>query len=443
MASRQRTSGLPRILAETNCLPILTLAAAMQLQNARASPERLRNTLETGIMTTQMNLSTAAPRPNTVSPLRILIAEDQPDVSEALRLLLKGAGYITEWANSPPRVLDALSRNGFDAVLLDLNYTRDTTSAAEGFELIQRLRELDPTLPLIAMTAWGSIEIAVEAMRRGAGDFVQKPWENSRLLSTLEKQIEIGRQARQESERLRRERAEHQEAREIQQSLLPKTLPEFQGFEVAADWLPARVVAGDYYDVLKFSSARAALCIADVSGKGLPAALLVSSVQAAVRAFVHETVSPAALCMRVNAILCSHHLEGRFVTFFFALLDREGGTLSYSNAGHNAPVLVRADGSLARLREGGPILGEFPDAPFEQASVPFGAGDRLLMFTDGVSEAHGPDDAEFGEKRLESLLREGRGESASSLRRRILCAVHEFRDRPLEDDATLLLVAGH
>ncbi|HUK54882.1 MAG TPA: SpoIIE family protein phosphatase [Candidatus Binatia bacterium] len=375
--------------------------------------------------------------------MRILIAEDQPDVSEALRLLLKGAGYTTEWANSPGRVLEALSRNAFDAVLLDLNYTRDTTSAAEGFELIQRLRELDHTLPLIAMTAWGSIEIAVEAMRRGAGDFVQKPWENSRLLSTLEKQIEIGRQARQESERLRRERAEHQEAREIQQSLLPKTLPEFEGLEVATDWLPARVVAGDYYDVLKFSATRAALCVADVSGKGLPAALLVSTVQAAVRAFVHETVSPGALCARVNAILCSHHLEGRFVTFFFALIDRESGTLTYSNAGHNAPILVRGDGSLVRLREGGPILGEFPDAPFEQATVPFGAGDRLLIFTDGVSEAHGPGDVEFGEKRLEGLLQDARGESAAELRRRILSAVHEFRDRPLEDDATLLLVAGH
>ena len=380
---------------------------------------------------------------SSVTPVRVLIAEDQPDVSEALRLLLKGAGYATEWANSPPRVLDALARTPFDAVLLDLNYTRDTTSAEEGLELIARLRELDRTLPMIAMTAWGSIEIAVEAMRRGAGDFVPKPWDNARLLSTLGKQIEIGRQARKEDDRLKRERAEHEEAREIQQSLLPKFLPEFTGMEMAADWLPNRVVAGDYYDVLKFSDTRAAVCVADVSGKGLAAALLVSTVQASVRAFVHETVSAGALCQRVNAILCSNHLEGRFVTFFFAIMDREAGTLSYSNAGHNAPVLVRADGTLVRLREGGPILGEFPDAPYEQASVSFGAGDRLLIFTDGVSEARGPGDVEFGEPRLETLVRESRGQSAAELRRRILSAVHEFRDRPLEDDATMLIVAGH
>jgi len=392
---------------------------------------------------TTMNPSADASLQTPVSPLRVLIAEDQPDVSEALRLLLKGAGYATEWANSPPRVLDALARTQFDAVLLDLNYTRDTTSAAEGLELIARLRELDRTLPMIAMTAWGSIEIAVEAMRRGAGDFVQKPWDNARLLSTLGKQIEIGRAARQESDRLSRERAEHEEAREIQQSLLPKSLPEFAGMELAADWLPTRVVAGDYYDVMKFGESRAAVCVADVSGKGLPAALLVSTVQATVRAFVHETVPPGALCQRVNAILCSNHLEGRFVTFFFAVLDREEGTLCYCNAGHNAPVLARADGTTVRLREGGPILGEFPDVPYEQATVTFGAGDRLLIFTDGVSEAHGPGDVEFGEPRLEKLMRESRGQSAAEIRRRILSSVHEFRDRPLEDDATMVIVAGH
>ncbi len=394
-------------------------------------------------MQTTMNPSGTSADSAQVTPVRVLIAEDQPDVSEALRLLLKGAGYATEWANSPPRVLEALARSPFDAVLLDLNYTRDTTSAEEGLELIARLRELDRTLPLIAMTAWGSIEIAVEAMRRGAGDFVQKPWDNARLLATLGRQIEIGRQARREDALLKRERAEHEEAREIQQSLLPKSLPEFAGMEMAADWLPTRVVAGDYYDVLKFSSTRAAVCVADVAGKGLPAALLVSTVQASVRAFVHETVSAGALCQRVNGILCSNHLDGRFVTLFFAIVDRESGTISYSNAGHNAPVLVRPDGALLRLREGGPILGEFPDAPFEQATVTFGAGDRLLIFTDGVSEAYGPGDQEFGEPRLEELVREGRGTSARELRRRILSALHEFRDRPLQDDATLLIVAGH
>jgi sigma-B regulation protein RsbU (phosphoserine phosphatase) len=378
-----------------------------------------------------------------IAPLRVLIAEDQPDVSEALRLLLKGAGYTTEWANSPARILEALERSPFDAVLMDLNYSRDTTSAEEGLELIQRVRQLHRSMPVIAMTAWGSIEIAVEAMRRGAGDFVQKPWDNLRLLSTLGKQIEIGRQARREDARARREQAESEEAREIQQNLLPKELPEIAGYDLAADWLPARMVGGDYYDVLKFNETRAAVCIADVSGKGLAAALLMSSVQATVRAFARESVAPGELCRRVNAVLCSNRLEGRFVTFFFGILDRAAGTLTCVNAGHNAPVLARAEGEMLRLGDGGPVLGEFPEAHYDQVSVPFTGGDRLLLFTDGVSEARGAEDHEFGEQRLENILREGRSASAAELRRRILSAVHEFRDRPLEDDATMLIVAAN
>src|SRR5215475_1045835 len=133
----------------------------------------------------------------TASP-RVLIADDQPDVLEALRLLLKGEGYQIESATSTSGVSDALDAREFDAVLTDLNYTRDTTSGAEGLELVSRIHSMDPMLPVIVMTAWGSIELAVEAMRRGARDFVQKPWENPRLLSIVRTQVELGRSLRKE-----------------------------------------------------------------------------------------------------------------------------------------------------------------------------------------------------------------------------------------------------
>src|SRR5215472_10147651 len=123
---------------------------------------------------------------------RTLIADDQPDVIEALRLLLKREGYLIEAANSPRAVLERLESKDFDLLLMDLNYARDTTSGQEGLDLISRIHALDSTLPVVVMTAWGSIELAVEAMRRGVGDFVLKPWENSHLLSTLRKQIELG-----------------------------------------------------------------------------------------------------------------------------------------------------------------------------------------------------------------------------------------------------------
>jgi DNA-binding NtrC family response regulator len=128
---------------------------------------------------------------------RILIADDQVDVLEALRLLLKGEGFQTETVPSPQRLLSSLESRDFDVLLIDLNYTRDTTSGQEGLELLSRIQTVDSTLPVVVMTAWGTVDLAVEAMRRGARDFIQKPWENERLLSILRTQIELGRALKQ------------------------------------------------------------------------------------------------------------------------------------------------------------------------------------------------------------------------------------------------------
>ena len=129
-------------------------------------------------------------------PPRILIADDQPDILEALRFLIKGEGYQCEAAASPAGIVDAIESRDFDVVLMDLNYTRDTTSGQEGLDLLTRIQRIDSTLPVIVMTAWGSVDLAVEAMRRGARDFIQKPWENARLSAILKTQIELGRALR-------------------------------------------------------------------------------------------------------------------------------------------------------------------------------------------------------------------------------------------------------
>jgi len=136
-------------------------------------------------------------RPDGIVP-RVLIADHQPDVLEALRLLLKGEGYRIESAGSPAGILESIDANEFDAVLMDLNYARDTTSGQEGLDLLSQLRSHDPTLPIVVMTAWGSVDVAVEAMRRGARDFVQKPWENARLLTILRTQVELARALRRQ-----------------------------------------------------------------------------------------------------------------------------------------------------------------------------------------------------------------------------------------------------
>src|SRR5581483_11286199 len=168
------------------------------------SPEIARNALQDLPSVKIESSQSRAMSSITNSPPRLLIADDQRDVLEALRLLLKAEAYSIETASSPAAVMDALQSREYDAVLMDLNYARDTTSGQEGLDLLNQIQSLDSTLPVIVMTAWGSVEVAVEAMRRGARDFVQKPWENARLLSVLKTQVELSRALRR-SQRLEAE----------------------------------------------------------------------------------------------------------------------------------------------------------------------------------------------------------------------------------------------
>jgi serine phosphatase RsbU (regulator of sigma subunit)/FixJ family two-component response regulator len=527
---------------------------------------------------------------------RALIADDQPDVLTALHLLLKGEGYQIEAAMSPSAVLEALSTNEFDLLLMDLNYARDTTSGQEGLDLLAEIQKIDDTLPIVVMTGWGSIELAVEAMRRGVRDFVQKPWDNSKLLTILWTQVQhgivlrkkrrldnqnkafaakllevkdlhalqhlalahfqtglqcspaiffskisaeqaycatveisdsqpvagrfriraqsqlaefvslrpdhigdprqlplpedekallnqngivrlipiqhnedllgligVGRKPLDEdydsdelkfmaeagkhiatgldSLRLRGQDREMEEAQEIQQRLMPKEIPQIRGFGISGAWRPASVVSGDYFDVLKFDESRMALCIADVAGKGMPAALLMSNVQAAVKAFAAPHVLPHELCQKLNRVVCSNTSEDKFITFFYALLDARDRRFSYANAGHNPPILVRQDGRVMRLSDGGAVLGVFPDWACKSSDIDLASGDRILLFTDGVTEVTDTSGEEFGEERLTMLLTKYRLQQAPQLQKTIMDAVAAFSNGNFLDDATIILLA--
>jgi serine phosphatase RsbU (regulator of sigma subunit)/FixJ family two-component response regulator len=521
-----------------------------------------------------------------------LIADDQPDVLEALGLLLKGEGFQTEAVTSPNAALAAIESRHFDILLMDLNYARDTTSGQEGLDLLTRVQALDSSLPVVVMTGWGSVELAVEAMRRGVRDFVLKPWENHRLITTIHTQIEAGRRLRKiqnlktESQKLgsemrvaadlktmlklsaerlrealrsravviftralcengfcpttaagvseeavrglrfeassalltlmnapfdprsavlpeeekgnlnriasvllipiriknelygfvsladkpfeeaydaeemeflesvasqigaelntftlRRQEKELGEAREIQQGLLPRTIPQIRGIEISGAWRPALTVSGDYYDVLKFSETKIGICIADVSGKGMPAALLMSNVQAAVKAIAAKEISPATLCEKVNGIISSNLSEDKFITLFYCQIDAESKRLSYTNAGHNRGIIVRRDGQMMSLEQGGTVLGPFPQWVYEQEEVELHSGDRVLLFTDGVTEIRNLDGEEFGEERLIDLLIRNRGLPANQLQQTIMLALAKFSGESFHDDATLIVAS--
>jgi sigma-B regulation protein RsbU (phosphoserine phosphatase) len=368
----------------------------------------------------------------------VLIAEDQPEVIEAIRLVLKQEGIHCEAVTSPEAALAALSSQEFDLVLMDLNYTRDTTSGSEGLELLNRLQQENSSVPIIVMTAWGSVEVAVEAMRRGACDFIQKPWDNWRLLGLVRNQLERGQQVvRAEAEHDR----EMREAGDIQKRLLPRHITQIPGLDISADWKPARVLGGDYFDILRFADGSVGLCIADVEGKGVPAALVMSNLQSAVKAFATPAIEPEQLCRRLNTIFCEDVQTERFISLCYARLEPANRRLTFTNAGHCPPLLMRANGQTEKLERGGAVLGRLPGWKYEQGEVTLGANDVLVLFTDGVTEAENSEQQEFGEERLTACVRSCGEMTAAGLQRELLAQVAKHCGNRFHDDATLMIVA--
>ncbi len=375
-----------------------------------------------------------------IAPPRVLIADDQADLLDALRLLLKGEGMQMEAVTSPDAALDALTSAPYDLLLMDLNYTGDTTSGTEGMDLLSRVQEIDNSLPVVVMTGWGSVDLAVETMRRGVRDFVQKPWENSGLLRKLRTQIEQGRARRVEQNREQQLKIELHEAREIQRGLMPRKMPNLAGFSLASAWQAARDVSGDYLAAFRLNESHAALCIADVAGKGFPAALLMSNMQAALKSFASEKTSPSELCEKLNQLMCSNTPLRKFISCFYGELDVPNRTLTFTNAGHNPPILMRRKGECIHLEDGGRVIGAFCDSSYTQSQIKFYEGDKLLLFTDGVTEARSATGEEFGDERLQKCLRAYRGRSAAELRTTILNEVTQFCGDNFDDDAALMVV---
>jgi sigma-B regulation protein RsbU (phosphoserine phosphatase) len=254
-------------------------------------------------------------------------------------------------------------------------------------------------------------------------------------LERSNRELEIGKTHSQLQEQ------ELEKAREIQEGLLPKKIPQVRGLEVAGAWQPARVVGGDYFDVLKFNERKIALCIGDVVGKGISAALLMANLQATFRAFASESISPAALIQKLNGVICNNIAPDKFVTFCCCMIDAAENRLSYANAGHWPPILVRKSGTVVSLNEGGAPLGIFPDRNYEDGEVQLEPGDRLILYTDGLTEATNSDEQEFGERRLVELGSRNIALGAADLLESIRREVVGFNHGNLQDDLTLVVVA--
>lgn len=359
--------------------------------------------------------------------LRVLVGDDQLHVREALRLLCKGAGHQAQTVDSPGALLAAATEQTPDLILMDLNYARDTTSGQEGLELLAELRSRAVDAPVIVMTAWGSVDLAVNALRGGAVDFVQKPWENRVLLGKIEEQARRASFDREVRERTRR----------AHQLLFPRHAKSLSTLDFAGISIASGEIGGDYYDFLDLGGSSTGFVIADVSGKGTAGALLMANLQASMRAQDSRSfLRPEEALCQVNRRFYESTPREQYATMFFATYDDSTRTLHYVNCGHLPGLLRRADGRMEPLRPTATVLGLFPEWHAEPASVVLEAGDSLILYTDGVTEAANPGGEELGEIGLLAAW-SGCADPETAVRS-VMETVKRHTGGPLADDATIV-----
>lgn len=368
----------------------------------------------------------------------ILIAEDQEHVREALAMLLRGHDFSVVLCASPNEAVLAARQNMPDLAMLDMNYQRDSTSGLEGLELIQHLRELDATVPIIALTAWGNVDLAVAAMKYGASDFIEKPWRNDALVEKVKSLIRRAEEVRS-SQRV--SDYERHDAHQLQTRIVPRRHLLTRGIELFGDSLPAGIVGGDYFGVWQPTPDMLHFCVADVSGKGTPGALIAAMLYASVSTLSSSSNSPEIVLGQVETTLRNQLGEGHYVTIFYGVLDLRTRVLHYVNAGHCPPILRRGNGAVEVLDPTRPVLGFMLDAEFRSERLVLAEGDRLLLYTDGVTEAANESGEEFGNDRLAALMSGPQEEPLVQRYTQIMSDVRAHNAGKFADDATLLLLS--
>jgi serine phosphatase RsbU (regulator of sigma subunit) len=268
--------------------------------------------------------------------------------------------------------------------------------------------------------------------------------DDQRLLSIMSAQsAQIVENARlyEEELRLRKMQEELHLASRIQLDLLPKAIPKLSGYDIAGKTLPAQQVGGDYFDFIKIDEDRWAFCLGDVSGKGLPASLLMANLQATLRGQTLSDLPPAECVRRSNKLLYYSTSPEKFATAFYGILNTARHVLWFTNAGHDSPYVLNKEKSTTRLQTGGVPLGMLEDFPFEEEEVPMHSGDLLVVYSDGVTEAWNTDEVEFGEQRLAEVIHQHHERPASEVVERIVAAVKQHTgSAPQADDITLVVL---
>jgi sigma-B regulation protein RsbU (phosphoserine phosphatase) len=375
-------------------------------------------------------------------PLTLVVDTDQVFIEECKQLaaLKLEDGFRFVFASSNEEAVKVLK----DEKDLDLAIVAIDKNELHGMDLFRKLSGRKVRVPRIALTHGEDIPIIRQAMNDGAADFLIRPVAPDDLISTVGRvyqDCERRRHAWRTEAQLSAIRREVDIASDIQMRILPTIFPQFDGLDIAAEIRSAKDMSGDFYDVFEVGPNKLGLVVADVAGKGIPAAFFM----AVARTLIQATAAhggDAALCLQqANELLCRHDINHMFVTVFYCTLDLETWTLTYANGGHHPPLVTRgATGKVEALEGGdGIVLGVEKGMDYEKSQITLEPGDSLFLFTDGVTEAFDEDRNQLSEGRLIEFLEKHHGETATELCQGVQSLVKQFAgNADVADDVTTL-----
>ena len=375
---------------------------------------------------------------------KILVVDDEPDLEplmlQRMRRNIRRGEYEFVFAHDGVEALEMLMADKeIDMVVSDINMPR-----MDGLTLLQQIQDVSPDIRAIIISAYGDMENIRTAMNRGAFDFVTKPLDFQDLRLTIERtlqHLDEWREALQSRDKLVALQNELDVANTIQQSVLPASFPEHASYQIYGSMQPARNVGGDFFDVQILRDGKIGLAIADVSDKGMPAALFMMSSRMLLKGAGQRFENPGEALEEVNNLLDDENEASMFVTLFYAIYDTNTSKFQYANGGHNEPIVVHPDGSTTVIRPtGGTALGIIPELIYKEDSIQLEPGDTVILYTDGITEAFNTEGELFGLPQLCEIFRDRQPISAEDASEIVFDAVNKFAgDEPQSDDQACLV----
>ena len=381
---------------------------------------------------------------STQEAYRILVVDDEPDLEplmlQRMRRNIRSGRYKFVFAQNGVEALEKLRQeNDIDMVLSDINMPQ-----MDGLTLLEQIPKVDPNIRSVIISAYGDMKNIRTAMNRGAFDFVTKPVDFEDLQVTIDRTLRNmaeWREALQSRDRLVALQNELDVARGMQQSILPTRFPKDPSYAVYGKMQPARNVGGDFFDVMYLNDGRVGLAVADVSDKGVPAALFMMSSRTLLKGAAIGVGLPGEVLREVNDLLIEDNEGGMFVTLLYAVYDPSSRELTYANGGHNSPLVVHPDGTSALFPlTDGIALGIAPDLSYKQNTVTLSPGDSVIFYTDGVTEAMNSEEEEFGLDPLSEFFRTNPPENPEETTAAVFDAVNAFAGEMAQSDDITCLV---